>query len=173
MDRFWHQLWVNFHYLWSGAVRRRFKMANLWCTICAVLTLFLQDNTIFWATYVQICNQAQFGQTLNPEASLFSIFNECKRSLGQGNVFTHLYNSGVVGVLPRERGCFWRGLNPGEVLPPEGGVCIQGRGLTMGRSASRGVCIQGVGQAPLRYMGYYGIWPTSGWYASYWNAFLY
>ena len=25
---------------------------------------------------------------------------------------------------------------------------------------------------PRKYTGYYGIWSTSGWYASYWNAFL-
>ena len=35
------------------------------------------------------------------------------------------------------------------------------------------VCIwEGVGQTPPR-IGYYGIRSTSGWYASYWNAFLY
>ena len=37
-----------------------------------------------------------------------------------------------------------------------------------------GVCIQVVGQMPPspRHMGYYRIWSTSEWYASYWNAIL-
>ena len=46
---------------------------------------------------------------------------------------------------------------------------------------TRGVCIQwglhleGLGRPPPppRYMGYYRIWSTNGWYASYWNAFLF
>ena len=41
-----------------------------------------------------------------------------------------------------------------------GSVCIQTEG-----SASRGIA-----QTPP--IGYYGIWSTRGWYASYWNAFL-
>ena len=58
-------------------------------------------------------------------------------------------------------------------------------GLHLGWFASRGVCIQegsastggpgdpvGLGRPP-RYMGYYGIRSTSGWYASYWNLFLF
>ena len=70
-------------------------------------------------------------------------------------------------------------------------ICIQG-GSASRWSASRGVCLQGregsasggglgrltslprgeVEQTPPRYMEYYGIRLTSGWYASYWNAFL-
>ena len=52
------------------------------------------------------------------------------------------------------------------------GVCIQG-GLHPGGSASRGSASEGegVGQIPPQ-IGYYGTRSTSGWYASYWNAFL-
>ena len=57
------------------------------------------------------------------------------------------------------------------------GVC-PAPGLPTGGSASRGVCPHWglhparVGKNPPRHMGYYGIQPTSGRYASYWNAFL-
>ena len=57
-------------------------------------------------------------------------------------------------------------------------VCIIGHmtreGLHLGGYASRGACIQwkGVGMTPLRYMRYYGIWPTSRQYTSYWNEFF-
>ena len=47
-------------------------------------------------------------------------------------------------------------------------VCITGD-LHQGGSASRG----SISRPLLRYMGYYGIWSTSGQYASYWNAFLF
>ena len=46
---------------------------------------------------------------------------------------------------------------------PEGG--LHPVGSAWGGSASGGV-----GQTPQ--IRYYGIWSTSGWYASYWNAFL-
>ena len=57
---------------------------------------------------------------------------------------------------------------------PQGGVCIQGG------SASRVICTQGVcmgglhpGGRQILPIGYYGIRSTSGWYAYYWNAFLF
>ena len=58
-------------------------------------------------------------------------------------------------------------------LPPGGLVPTGEEGLHQGESASRGSASRGVGQTPLRYMGYYGIWSTNGQYASYWNAFLF
>ena len=77
-----------------------------------------------------------------------------KQSLGQGNVFTSIcysvhQGSGVVGSASKGAGSASRGR-----------VCIQE------------VCIQGAGWADPP-NGYYGIRPTSGRYASYWNAFLF
>ena len=42
-----------------------------------------------------------------------------------------------------------------------------------GFTSEGGSASGGIGQTPLRYMGYYGLWSTSRWYASYWNAFLF
>ena len=52
-------------------------------------------------------------------------------------------------------------------------VCfIQGEGVCI-IWGGRGVCIQGVGLGRHPLIGYYGIRSMSGWYASYWNAFLF
>ena len=75
----------------------------------------------------------------------------------------------VHGVSASEGSLSGGGLHPAGDLHPGGRgsasrgeeVCIQGSG----GSASRGV-----GQTPL---GYYGMQSMSGWYASYWNAFLF
>ena len=76
------------------------------------------------------------------------------RTLGQGNVFTGvcLSTGGRVGFPACITGHMTRG------------VCIQGAFASVGGG--------GVGQASPP-IGYYGIPSTSGWYASYWNAFLY
>ena len=83
------------------------------------------------------------------------MFTAHKRSLGQGNVFTLVCHSVHRG-----------GLHPGGLHP---GVSASGREVDLhpGGSAFRR---RGVGRPPI---GYYGIQSTNGWYASYWNAFLF
>ena len=93
------------------------------------------------------------------------LFTARKRSLEQGNVFTPVCHS-----VHRGRG--WlpsmhhRLHDRGVCLQ---GVCIQGG---LGRPPPPGLPLGG-GKAPMRYMEYYGIWSTSGRYASSWNAFLF
>ena len=90
-----------------------------------------------------------------------------KRSLGQGNVFTPACHS-----VHRE-GVGFPACVTGHMTE---GVCLWWGGWSASRELGRApqVCRQGeVGRPPLpRYMGYYEIRSTSGWYASYWNAFL-
>ena len=62
-------------------------------------------------------------------------------------------------------------LDGGGLQPGGAGVFFQVRGSASGGEV---VCIGGGGKTPLQgYTGYYGIRPTSGWYASYWGAFLF
>ena len=93
--------------------------------------------------------------------SVLGMFTARKRSLGQGNMFTDVYLSagGVPAPsgLPSPGGGAWSGgvwsrgcLVPGGVPAPRGGVW------------SRGVPD---GDPPDGY--------CCGWYASYWNAFLF
>ena len=59
-------------------------------------------------------------------------------------------------------------------LPTRRGVCILRGWTDSPGSVYREVCIQrGWADPPPRYMGYYGIWSTSGRYASYWNVFFF
>ena len=79
---------------------------------------------------------------------IINIFTAGKRSLGQGNIFTNV--------------CHY--VHRGSLHPV---------GLHPHGSASRGkfggICIQRGWADPTEH---YGIWLTSGWYASYWNGFL-
>ena len=119
-----------------------------------------------------------------------SIITASKRSLGQGNVFTPVCHYVQVGWLPgmhhrsHDRGgssttgggggfasrgiCIqWESAFKVVCMHPGGGVCPQGVCIQE-RSASR----RGEGWADPLPIGYYGIWLSSGQYASYWNAFL-
>ena len=85
---------------------------------------------------------------------LKSIFTARKRSLGQGNVFTPVYDSvhrGVSATLPAGINTPSRQTPRGRHSPPPG------------RHLPPGI--------PPRF-GYYGIWSTSGRYGSYSNAYL-
>ena len=93
---------------------------------------------------------------------LLIIITARKRSMGHGNASTLLYHSIHRRGSP----------SGGSSL---GGVCIKG-GLHQGVCihASRGDCIW-AGLHPGwadHLIGYYGIWSTSAWYTSYWNALL-
>ena len=83
---------------------------------------------------------------------------------GQGNIFRSVCHS----FCPLG-GCLYPGRSVSRVLGfVSKGLCIQGVCIRGGLNPL-GFCIQGrLGRPPI---GYYVIWPTSGRYASYWNAF--
>ena len=106
----------------------------------------------------------------------WDIFTTRKRSLGQGNVFKRVCHSVHSGWLPNlhhrshDQGvCIQGGLPTRQ----EGGSASSGVGQTPLGLSTGGLHPEGLGRSPPRYMGYYGIWSTSGRYASYWNASLF
>ena len=119
-----------------------------------------------------------------------SIITASKRSLGQGNVFTPMCHYVQVGWLPgmhhrsHDRGgssttggrgfCLQGDLHPVGVFLQGGLHASRGRCLPPGGLHPGEVCIQEgeEGWADPLPIGYYGIWSSSGQYASYWNAFL-
>ena len=84
--------------------------------------------------------------------------------LREGNVFRGVCLSTGVYLWSHVLSRGWVSLVPGPL--GRGGGYVQGVGM------SEGWVCPGVGTLPTPDMAYYGILSASGWYASYWNAFL-
>ena len=111
------------------------------------------------------------------------IFAKFSSLLPQGNVFTPVCHSfHRRGWLPSMHHrphdseglhsgavCIQEGLQNGGGLHPGGLGRLPPRRQTWGSASGGGV--RQIPPPPI-YIGYYGIWSTSGRYASYWNAFL-